>query len=66
MHSSALDQIIPAANQPPSDRRRRTHLRELCDEVLASFRVAHGRDLISEQDRMDGKSLISRIVSQKR
>jgi hypothetical protein len=41
-----------------SDRRRRTHLRDLCDEVLASFRVASDRDPISEQDRQAAKELL--------
>jgi len=41
-----------------SDRRRRTHLRDLCDEVLASFRLASDRDPISEQDRQAAMELL--------
>ena len=45
-----------------SDRRRRTHLRELCDEVLASFRLASDRDPISEQDRAEAMTLLPRVA----
>jgi hypothetical protein len=45
-----------------SDRRRRTHLRDLCDEVLASFRLASDRDPISEQDRQAAKDLLPRFT----
>ncbi len=45
-----------------SDRRRRTHLRDLCDEVLASFRVASDRDPISEQDRQAAKDLLPLVA----
>jgi hypothetical protein len=45
-----------------SDRRRRTHLRDLCDEVLASFRVASDRDPISEQDRQAAMELLPRVA----
>jgi hypothetical protein len=44
------------------DRRRRTRLRELCDEVLASFRVASDRDPISEQDRKAAMELLPRVA----
>jgi hypothetical protein len=33
------------------DRRTRTRLRELCDEVLASYRLAQGQDLVTSEDR---------------
>lgn len=36
-------------NRP--ERRTRPHLRELCDEVLASYRVAIGADLVTPEDR---------------
>ena len=45
-----------------SDRRSRARLRELCDEVLASFRVASGRDPISEQDRKTAMDLLPRFA----
>lgn len=34
-------------------------LRDLCDEVLASFRVAADRDIISDQDRVDARSILA-------
>jgi hypothetical protein len=42
---------VALARSVTSDRRERTRVRDLCDEVLASFRVAADRDPISEQDR---------------
>jgi hypothetical protein len=46
----------------PSDRRNRRRLRELCDEVLASYRVANERDVISDAERADARMLLSRIA----
>jgi hypothetical protein len=34
------------------------HLRDLCDEVLASFHVANGQDPISDQDREAARELM--------
>ena len=45
-----------------SDRRQRTRLRDLCDEVLASFRLASDRDPISEQDRQAASELLPRLT----
>ena len=45
-----------------SDRRKRTRLRDLCDEVLASFRLASDRDPISEQDRKAALELLPRVA----
>jgi len=45
-----------------SDRRQRARLRDLCDEVLASFRLATGHDPISEQDRQAAMELMGRVV----
>jgi hypothetical protein len=47
----------------PTDRRSRAHLRDLCDEVLASFRAASDRDLFTEQDRRTGHALLRSIGS---
>jgi hypothetical protein len=33
------------------ERRTRARLRELCDEVLASYRLAIGEDLVTPEDR---------------
>ena len=45
-----------------SDRRSRTRLRDLCDEVLASYRAASNRDLISEEERVQGHALLKSIL----
>jgi hypothetical protein len=34
-----------------TDRRTRGRLRELCEEVLASYRIAIGADLLTDEDR---------------
>jgi hypothetical protein len=53
----------PAGPRPVrSDRRQRTRLRDLCDEVLASFRLASDRDPISEQDRAAAMILLPRLA----
>jgi hypothetical protein len=46
----------------PAERRNRTRLRELCDEVLASFRAAHSSDVLTEQDRADSTAILSNIA----
>ncbi|HET9425340.1 MAG TPA: hypothetical protein VFO55_08220 [Gemmatimonadaceae bacterium] len=45
-----------------SERRSRRRLRELCDEVLASHRIAHDRDVISDADRADARMILSRVA----
>ena len=47
-----------ASRRADTDRRQRVHLRDLCDEVLASFHVANGQDPISEQDREAARVLM--------
>ena len=49
---------IPVA----ANRRSRVRLRELCDEVLASFRVARERDLISDGERQDARALLAQVA----
>ena len=51
-----------ASRRTDADRRQRVHLRDLCDEVLASFHVANGQDPISEQDRAAAKELMSGLT----
>ena len=61
--SSASSSAKPSGPRPVrSDRRRRTRLRELCDEVLASFRLASDCDPISEQDREAAMALLPRVA----
>ena len=57
--SSATSPVMPAT---PADRRTRLRLRDLCDEVIASFRVATDRDVLSERERAEAKSLLARIA----
>jgi hypothetical protein len=45
-----------------SERRNRRHLRELCDEVLASYRVASDRDVISDAERADARMILARFA----
>lgn len=46
----------------PSERRNRRRLRELCDEVLASYRLASDRDVISESERADARAMLAQIA----
>lgn len=48
------------------DRRSRLRLRDLCDEVLASFRVARGADPISEADRTLADAVLSGLMPRAR
>ena len=40
------------------DRRTRGRLRELCDEVLASYRAAQGEDLVTNEDRQVAEQVL--------
>lgn len=44
------------------ERRERSRLRELCDEVLASFRVAQDRELISEREIAESRKLLATMT----
>ena len=50
----------------PANRRSRVRLRELCDEVLASFRVARERDLISDGDRQAAQAVLAQVAPTRR
>ncbi|HYD54734.1 MAG TPA: hypothetical protein VEA99_19020 [Gemmatimonadaceae bacterium] len=43
------------------ERRSRLRLRELCDEVLASYRAARGADPISATERAEAEQLLARF-----
>ena len=45
-----------------SDRRERRRLRDLCDEVLASFRAARSQELISEREVMESRALLATMT----
>jgi hypothetical protein len=52
-----------AARRPDAvARRTRLRLRELCDEVLASYRVATDRDPLTPSDREAARSLLARVT----
>jgi hypothetical protein len=46
----------------PSERRSHRRLRDLCDEVLASYRVASERDVISQSDRDTARTMLAQIA----
>ena len=45
-----------------AERRTRSRLRELCDEVLASYRVARGDDLLTDEERREARSMLARMA----
>ena len=60
---STIDSRLNAGPSPVrSDRRRRNRLRDLCDEVLASFPIAADRDPISEQDRAIASEMLKGLA----
>lgn len=54
------------SNHSADDRRSRLRLRDLCDEVLASFRVARGADPISDADRALADAVLSGLMPRAR
>ena len=46
----------------PDNRRTRHHLRELCDEVLASYRAAKAHELFADDERNAARVILARIV----
>ena len=40
------------------DRRMKTRLRDLCDEILASYRAARGQDVFTAEDRKTADELL--------
>jgi len=49
-----------------SPRRTRLRLRELCDEVLASYRAATGRSSVSDADRAEAQSIFQSMLRPRR
>jgi hypothetical protein len=45
-----------------SERRTKGRLRELCDEVLASYRIAIGEDLVTDEDRESAQQQLKTFV----
>jgi hypothetical protein len=48
-----------------TERRTKLRLRDLCDEVLASYQQARGRDLFSSDDRRLARDLMASVVHQR-
>jgi hypothetical protein len=46
-----------------TDRRTKLRLRDLCDEVLASYHQARGRDLFSNDDRKAARELMASVLN---
>jgi hypothetical protein len=61
-NSASSRPFIAGPSMVSTDRRSRRRLRDLCDEVLASFRAASEIDLFNEQDRVEGRALMGRIA----
>jgi hypothetical protein len=62
--SSSTTRRTQAAGPRPvaADRRTRLRLRELCDEVIASYRVATDRDVLTENDRAAARALLQSVA----
>lgn len=48
--------------RPTSERRTKGRLRELCDEVLASYRIAIGEDLVTDEERESAQEKLKTFV----
>jgi hypothetical protein len=48
--------------QVNSERRQRSRLRDLCDEVLASFRAAQSRELISADELAESRAMLATMT----
>ena len=63
MHSSVRSSARPSGPRSvAADRRTRLRLRELCDEVSASHRVASGRDLWTESERAEAHTVLASLM----
>ncbi len=64
LSDAAADEVIADASADASadDRRQRTRLRDLCDEVLASYRVAAGSEPLSPDERREAVALLAALL----
>lgn len=60
--STSAVSLTPAVTTAPSERRSRSRLRDLCDEVLASFRAASSSEVITEAERSESHAILSQIA----
>lgn len=59
---SSSARIVSGPAAVPAERRNRRRLRDLCDEVLASYRLAREGELFSAQDREEARKLLSSVA----
>jgi hypothetical protein len=57
---ASTEMIAPRRQR--QDRRTKGRLRELCDEVLASYRLAQGQDLLSQEERESAKQVLRQLT----
>ncbi len=55
---------IKVQRRQRQDRRTRGRLRELCDEVLASYRLAQGQDFLSQEERDSAQQVLRTMTPQ--
>jgi len=60
--SDILERGPQGQRRKSTDRRQRGRLRELCDEILASYRLAQGQDLLSAEDRRSAEELLKGLT----
>jgi len=51
-----------AQRRGQGDRRYRARFRELCEEVLASYRIAQGEDLVTADDRDEAEQVLRHLT----
>ncbi len=56
----------PPTKANAAERRQRPHLRELIDEMMASIRVAAGRDLWTAEERAKYEGELAQIMARVR
>lgn len=61
-NAEMLTRRPPARRRRNSDRRTRVRLRELCEEVLASYRLAQGQDIVTAEDREQATQLLRKVT----
>jgi hypothetical protein len=55
--------ITTSQSKRATERRTKLRLRELCDEVLASYHQARGDDLFSNEDRNAARQVMTSVLN---
>jgi hypothetical protein len=58
----AMDGPTGPRRRSRTDRRVRSRLRELCEEVLASYRMAQGQDLVTPDEREQAEQMLRSLT----